>query len=215
MLRIVLLAVAAYLLGSIPAGFLIARSRGVDLRQVGSGNIGSTNIYRALGIGTALLVFALDAGKGLLATRVLPLGLSEAMQTVGARLIFGAAVMLGSVASAFMGFRGGKGVATGAGVFLGLAPLATAICIGLWAGIVAVSKYVSLGSLAAAAALPILVAAFRGSSFGRDPIFYLAIAVTVLVVARHRANVRRLLSGTENKVGRSRVGPGASNEGGV
>jgi len=214
-MRIALLAVAAYLLGSIPFGFLIARARGVDLRQVGSGNIGSTNIYRALGIGIALLVFALDAGKGLVATRVLPLGLQEGMHTVGARLIFGAAVMLGSVASVFMGFRGGKGVATGAGVFLGLAPLAAAICIGLWAVIVAISKYVSLGSLAAAAALPILVAAFGGSSFGRDPIFYLAIAVTVLVVVRHRSNVRRLVSGTEHKVGRSRVDPGVGKEGGA
>jgi glycerol-3-phosphate acyltransferase PlsY len=212
MLRMVALAVAAYLLGSIPFGFVIARARGVDLRRVGSGNIGSTNIYRALGFGIALAVFALDAAKGLLATRAMPLAVPEAHRYAWAGLVLGLAVMLGSISSIFMRFRGGKGVATGAGVFLGLAPLATVICIGAWAGIVAVWKYVSLGSLAAAAALPILVAAFDGSDFARDPVFYLAIAVTVLVFARHRSNLRRLLAGTENKVGRSRVRAGTGEE---
>jgi len=213
MLRLVLLIVVAYLVGSIPFGFLVARARGVDLRRVGSGNVGSTNIYRALGLKVALAVFALDAGKGLLATRLLPSALPEAGRYAWSGLVFGLAVMLGSVASVFMGFRGGKGVATGAGVFLGLAPLATAICIAAWAATVAIWRYVSLGSLAAAAALPVLVAAFRGSDFVRDPVFFLAVVVTIIVFARHRSNLKRLFAGTENKVGRSQVGPGASQEG--
>lgn len=206
MLHPVLLTVAAYLLGSVPFGFLVGKARGVDLRRVGSGNIGSTNIYRALGLRVALLVFLLDAGKGVAATRVLPAISAGDLDVALLRLICGLGVVAGSVASVFMRFKGGKGVATGAGVFLGLAPLAAAICIAVWAALVAAFKYVSLGSLAAAALLPALVALLDRSGYSRNPVFYLALVVACVVIVRHRSNIARLLGRREHKVGRSSVG---------
>jgi len=203
MLQLMLVAVMAYLLGSVPFGFLVGRARGVDLRKVGSGNIGSTNIYRALGLRTALGVFALDAGKGLVATRVLSLVGDGTWNVTYVRLLAALAVILGSVASVFMRFRGGKGVATGAGAFLGLEPLATAISIAIWAGLVAGLHIVSVGSLAAAAALPILIAVLNRSQGLHNPAFYLALVVTGVVFASHRSNIRRLVNGTEKHITRS------------
>lgn len=202
MLHPAILAVTAYLIGSVPFGYLVAKARGVDLRQVGSGNIGSTNIYRAFGLRIAVLVFLLDAGKGLLATRGLPAMSAGGTDVAYVRLICGLAVVLGSVASIFMRFKGGKGVATGAGVFLGLAPLAAVLCIAVWAALVAAFKYVSLGSLAAATLLPILVALLDRPGYSRSPVFYLALVVACVVIVRHRSNMGRLLSGKEHKVGR-------------
>jgi glycerol-3-phosphate acyltransferase PlsY len=202
-MQLVLVIIIAYLLGSIPFGFLIGRARGVDLRKVGSRNIGSTNIYRALGLKTALVVFALDAGKGFIGTRLVSELGAGALDVAYVRLIAALAVILGSVASIFMRFKGGKGVATGAGVFLGLEPLAAALSIAIWAGLVAVFKIVSVGSLAAAVALPVLVAALGGGS-SRNPGFYLALAVAALVFFSHRSNIRRLVEGKENRVGRPR-----------
>jgi glycerol-3-phosphate acyltransferase PlsY len=198
------MAVVAYLVGSIPFGFIIGRARGVDLRTTGSGNIGSTNIYRALGLKVALLVFALDAGKGIFGTRLVAMLGAGTLDITYVRLIAAMAVILGSVASVFMRFRGGKGVATGAGVFLGLEPLATLIAIGLWAGLVGAFKIVSVGSLAASAALPFLVAAFGSEGSSRNPVFYLSLVVAGLVFASHRANIGRLLQGKEKRVGRQR-----------
>jgi glycerol-3-phosphate acyltransferase PlsY len=200
-------AAIAYLLGSVPFGFLVGRARGVDLRRTGSGNIGATNIYRVLGLKIALAVFALDAGKGLAATRLIPLAHPQGAGADYLPLICGAAAVAGSVASIFMGLRGGKGVATGAGVFLGLAPLPTAICLGIWAVLVAAFKYVSVGSMAAAVALPALLATFNRTGFTTDPVFYLGLVVAVLVVARHRTNIRRLAGGTEHRVARSAGAP--------
>ncbi|MFH1313872.1 MAG: glycerol-3-phosphate 1-O-acyltransferase PlsY [Candidatus Eisenbacteria bacterium] len=196
------LVVAAYVLGSVPFGFMIARAGGVDLRQVGSGNIGSTNVYRALGLKIALLVFALDACKGLIATIIFPMLASARGSSVHLGLVCGIAVTLGSVAGVFMRFRGGKGVATAVGVFMGLVPLATAICLALWIVLVGVFKYVSLGSLCGAIALPILVAVFDREGTASNPVFYLSVAIAALVVVRHRSNIKRLLSGTENRIGR-------------
>jgi len=200
-------ALAAYLVGSIPFGFLVGKAWGVDLRTVGSGNVGSTNIYRALGLPTALAVFLLDAGKGLGATVGLPAAFPGSADPDRLRLVSGLAVMVGSVASVYMRFKGGKGVATGAGVFFGLAPLATAICLGVWAGLVAAFKYVSVGSLVAAVLLPALVALFDRTGFARSPVFYLALAVACLVIVRHRSNIVRLLARSEHRVGRTQ-GPG-------
>jgi glycerol-3-phosphate acyltransferase PlsY len=207
------LAALAYILGSVPFGFLVGKARGVDLRKTGSGNIGATNIYRALGLKTALGVFALDAAKGLAATDLIPLAYPHAAGPSYLPLACGAGALLGSVASVFMRLKGGKGVATGAGVFLGLAPAATAICLALWVALVAASKYVSLGSMVAAAALPALLAAFRPERFTTDPVFYLSLVVAVLVWVRHRANIKRLVRGTEHRVGRTKVQGGAAPSG--
>lgn len=202
MLPVALVAAVSYLLGSIPFGYLIARARHVDLASVGSGNIGSTNIYRALGLRAALLVFVLDAGKGFAGTRLVPLLYETAVDTGTLRFICALAVIAGSVASIFIRFRGGKGVATGAGVFLGLAPLATAISIAVWVVLVASTRYVSLGSLVAAAVLPILLIALGQSGAAPSPVFFLSLAVAIIVFVRHRSNLRRLLTGREHRVGR-------------
>jgi len=204
MARLALVAVLAYLVGSVPFGFLVGRARGVDLRKVGSGNVGSTNVYRALGLRVALFVFALDAGKGLVATRLISMIGAGVLDATYMRLIAALAVMLGSVAGVFMRFRGGKGVATGAGVFLGLAPLATVISIAAWAALVAATRIVSVGSLAAAAVLPALVGALASQGYVRNPVFYLALVVAGIVFVSHRSNIGRLLQGRENRVGRRR-----------
>lgn len=203
MLQIIVLMIAAYLLGSVPFGFIVARLRGMDLRQVGSGNIGATNVYRALGLQTALFVFTLDVGKGFVGTRILPLLLEADLSLPYMRLLCGVAAIAGAVATVFMRFRGGKGVATAVGVFLGLQPLATAICIGIWAVLFAVYRYVSLGSICGAVGLPVLVAVFNRSGFTRDPVFYMALLVAAVVVVRHKSNIRRLFAGTENRIGRT------------
>lgn len=212
MLPVAVLAVAAYFLGSIPFGYLLAKSKRVDLAAVGSGNIGSTNIYRALGLRAALLVFVLDAGKGFAGTRLVPLLWQTGLDAGFVRFICALAVIVGSVASVFMKFRGGKGVATGAGVFFGLAPLATAISIGVWAVLVALTRYVSLGSLAAAVLLPILLVFLDPSGTSRNPVFYLSLAVAVIVFVRHRSNLRRLLAGQERRVRRVRPASGDAAE---
>jgi glycerol-3-phosphate acyltransferase PlsY len=202
MLIVLGLAVLAYLIGSIPVGFLIAKSRGVDLRTVGSGNYGATNVYRAFNLKLALLVFVLDVAKGVVGTRAVPIlwDAGRAMPWLG--LICGLGVIAGSVASIFMAFRGGKGVATGVGVFLGLAPAATAICLGIWAVLFALFRYVSLGSIVGAICLPMFVAILGPGDYARDRVFYLAVAVAAIVVLRHRSNIRRLLAGTENRIGK-------------
>jgi glycerol-3-phosphate acyltransferase PlsY len=202
MLETLGLALVAYLVGSIPIGFIVGRSRGVDLRTIGSGNYGATNVYRALNLRFALVVFLLDVAKGFVGTRVVA-GLWAAGPGIDwLRFICGLSVMAGSVASIFMRFRGGKGVATAVGVFLGLTPLATAICLGIWGILFARFRYVSLGSLAGAICLPALVAVLGWPHFARNPVFYLAVAVGAIVIIRHRANIRRLIEGTENRIGK-------------
>ena len=201
------LLVAAYLLGSVPIGFMVGKARGVDLRRVGSGNTGTTNVYRALGLRIALVVFALDACKGLVAARLLPALVSSGDSAVQLGVRLGIAVIVGSLASVFMRFRGGKGVAVAVGVFLGLVPLETAICLALWAVLVLIFKYVSLGSICGAVALPVLVAVFGSGRPAANPVFYLAVAAAALVVLTHRSNIKRLLSGTENRIGRLKERP--------
>ncbi len=190
----------AYLVGSIPFGFIVARARGIDLRKVGSGNVGATNVFRALGLRVALGVFALDVAKGFAGTRLVSMIGTRSWQVSTLTLLCGLAVILGAVASIFLRLRGGKGVASGVGVFLGLNPAATGICLAIWAIVVAVSRYVSLGSICGAVALPILVGLLGSKQASQDPVFYLALAVAAIVIIRHRANIRRLARGTENKI---------------
>jgi glycerol-3-phosphate acyltransferase PlsY len=205
MLEIIGLALAAYLIGSIPIGFIAGKAGGVDLRTIGSGNYGATNVYRAFGLKLALLVFVLDVAKGFVGTRVLPLLWEADISMEWLRLVCGISVIAGSVASIFMKFRGGKGVANSVGVFLGLTPAATGICLAVWGALFARFRYVSLGSITGAICLPILTAVLAEEPrFTRDPVFYLALVVAVIVIARHRANIKRLLKGTENRIGGTR-----------
>jgi acyl phosphate:glycerol-3-phosphate acyltransferase len=200
------LVAAAYLLGAVPFGLLIARLRaGVDLRQVGSGNIGATNVLRAVGKGAAALTLLLDLAKGALAVLVArALGASA----LGVALVAVAAV-LGHVFPVFLGFRGGKGVATTLGAVLAAMPVVGLLLLAIWLGVALVGRYSSLAALAAVVALP-------GLSWlldGRLPLVIASGALAVLVVARHHENIARLWHGTEGKIGqraRPSADPGAT-----
>lgn len=186
----------AFVLGSIPFSQLVARLRGIDLRSVGSGNIGATNLARALGYGAGALGLLLDALKGATAVvlaRALPGDASTpAIQSLAAVLS-----VAGHAFTPWLGFRGGKGVATGAGAFAVLAPLATLCSALVFAVVVSLGRMVSLASVLAAATLPV-AAYFLGAP---RPAIAGAAAVAALVVARHRENLVRLVRGTESRLG--------------
>jgi glycerol-3-phosphate acyltransferase PlsY len=186
----------AFLLGSIPTGLLLARLRGVDIRSVGSGNIGATNVARNLGKKSGVIVLVLDALKGAIPAAVVLL------LDLGARVdpfvvtATGFAAVAGHCFTPWLRFRGGKGVATSLGVFLVLEPVVTAMAGGVFAGLYAATRIVSIGSITAALAYPILL-----WILGRpDESVALGIAVTILIVAKHHGNIRRLLRRQENKI---------------
>lgn len=192
-----LVVAASYLAGAVPFAYLVPRRLGgIDVRRAGSGNAGAANVLRLAGAPLAGLVLVLDVGKG--AAAVLgarALGVDE-----GGQAVAGAAAVAGHVWPVWLGFRGGKGVAVAAGAFAVLAPAATAMAGALFVVVVSIGRYVSLGSLAAAAALPLLVLAVGGSAVAAGT----AAAVATLIVARHRANLARLRSGTERRLVRRR-----------
>jgi glycerol-3-phosphate acyltransferase PlsY len=183
-----------YGVGSLPLGYLVARRyKGIDLRRVGSGNVGATNIYRVAGLTLALIVVVVDVAKGaasvLLASRVVP----DSAAPVAA----GVAAVVGHVYPVWLRFHGGKGVATACGVFGVLAPMATAIAAIVFIAIVWLTRYVSLGSVVATAALPTL-AWMTTSSI---PVATGGIAAALLIIQRHHGNLARLREGTERRLG--------------
>ncbi|HEY6061156.1 MAG TPA: glycerol-3-phosphate 1-O-acyltransferase PlsY [Gemmatimonadales bacterium] len=185
---------AAYLLGATPTAYLAGRlARGIDLREHGSRNLGATNVYRVLGWHWAIPVALVDIAKG--AVPVALFARWAGMDPWGA-VALGIAAVLGHVFSPYMGFRGGKGVATALGMFLALAPLAVAIALPVWGGILWLTGYVSLSSVIAAASFPVWV---RLSQPAELPAFWASVGLAALIVFSHRANLRRLLAGTENR----------------
>jgi glycerol-3-phosphate acyltransferase PlsY len=208
-----------YLIGSTPFAYLLGRAKGVDIRTVGSGNVGATNLGRAVGRRWGYLCFALDVAKGLVPVLAVGLALgsagrvpSPAQQAVW--LAAGLGTILGHVLTFWLGFRGGKGVATSLGVVLGMYPYLTwagLAALGVWIVVVWASRYVSLASLAAAASFLPWMALFHGADLAALwPMVTFAGAMVVLIVLKHRSNIRRLLDGTENKVTRrSRPKPAA------
>jgi acyl phosphate:glycerol-3-phosphate acyltransferase len=182
-----------YLFGSIPFALLLTRSRGIDLRDVGSRNVGAANVLRAAGVTPAVVVVVLDAAKGALAVVVARL-LTDDLMVV---MIAGLAAIMGHIYPPWIGFRGGKGVAASAGVFAVLAPLATAIAALVFVGTIAATRFISAGSIAGALALP--VAAVAGGVPG--PVVGGTILAAVVVIVRHRDNVSRLMAGTERRIG--------------
>jgi glycerol-3-phosphate acyltransferase PlsY len=190
-----------YLLGSIPTGYLMGRARGIDVRQHGSGNIGATNVGRVLGRNWGLAAFACDFTKGFLALFLLHLFVFPRDMTWNVELLLvacGIAAVLGHNYTPWLGFKGGKGVATSAGVLGALLPVSLVIVFSLWAIVVLITRYVSLGSVLAALALPVVtVLLYRGEWV----YFGLSMLICVLVVGRHHSNIRRLLAGTESKLG--------------
>jgi len=188
---------ASYLLGAIPTSYLVVRlARGEDLRRRGSGNLGATNLYRVLGWRYAVPVALFDMAKGAVPVLVFAPRAGHGEFTP---LLLGATAMVGHVFSVFVGFRGGKGVATGAGVVLGLAPWAFLAALAVWALLVRATGYVSLGSIVAALALPPAVWLLQPE---RRSLIWIFGLLAVLVVVTHRANLRRLLAGTESRFGR-------------
>ncbi|MBV9010273.1 MAG: glycerol-3-phosphate 1-O-acyltransferase PlsY [Verrucomicrobia bacterium] len=200
---LVLSSVAAYLVGSIPFGYLAGRCAGIDVRQHGSGNIGATNVLRVLGKQYGYSVFAADTLKGFLPVRF-ALWLGHAG---GAPVYFGivAAVcaVLGHSFPVWLRFRGGKGVATSAGACFGLLPLETAICAAVWIIAFLLLRYVSLASICAVIALPLSTwLLLPPVNTGHRLLLLFSVAIAVLVVLRHRGNIRRLIEGTEPRFSR-------------
>jgi glycerol-3-phosphate acyltransferase PlsY len=188
---------ASYLLGAIPTSYLAGKFfRGIDLRQHGSGNLGATNLYRTLGAKFAVPVALFDMAKGAVPVMVIaPLVSSSRYFAV----LCGIMAVLGHVFSVFVRFRGGKGVATASGVMLGLTPWAVLVALAVWLIVLRLSGYVSLGSMVGAIVLPI--AAWFLHPLQRD-IIWIQVLVALAIIWLHRANIKRLLAGTENRFGR-------------
>ncbi len=205
----ILVTVLAYLLGSIPFGYLIVRwQKGVDVRSTGSGSTGATNVMRNLGVIGFAATFIFDMAKGvfavLLASHLTSSDPHWIPLTGDPRWIACASIMaiVGHCFPVWLKFRGGKGVATGVGVFIALAPLQVAIVLGIFAVIVAVSRYISLGSIVGTAAFPILVYLMKHPPL---PIVVGAAGGALIIISMHHANIGRLIAGTENKVGKKKT----------
>ena len=190
----------AYLLGSIPFGYLIVRwLKGLDIRTTGSGSIGATNVMRNLGVAGFVVTFILDVAKGTAAVLITSKLTAHDSPWVALAAIVG---ILGHCYPVWLRFKGGKGVATGVGVFLALSPIPVGLVLGIFVVVLAISRYVSLSSILATAAFPVLV------YFIDHPPWPLLVGATggaTIVIARHHANIGRLLKGTENQVGRKKA----------
>ena len=197
----IVVAVAAYLLGSIPTGFLVAKARGIDIRAVGSGNIGAANTFRAIGRSAGIFVLLMDALKGFAAVELSYLilrffGITDPGVAIHYRVVAGIFAVLGHNYTCWLGFKGGKGIATTAGVYLALVPWS--VCWGLVAFIVGVlvTRFTSVGSLLAAVVLVSVVCLTQHDL----TLIIVTIALGILAILKHRGNIRRLIAGTENRV---------------
>jgi glycerol-3-phosphate acyltransferase PlsY len=214
MLPVTIIAILSYLVGSVPTSIIVARwRRGIDIRQHGSGNAGGTNVIRVLGWRMGVFVILVDMAKGLIATMLVarlmygPIpftNLTPFDDFTVVQIIAGCAAILGHVWTVFAGFRGGKGIATAAGMLLGVAPIEVAVSFGVFALVFLFTHYVSLGSLSAAVAFP-LTMFFRENVFmaevpGYNTLIFFSLGISLLIIYTHRANIRRLLKGTENKI---------------
>ena len=198
-LAYILTALVAYLLGSIPTGFLVAKARGIDIRTVGSGNIGATNAFRVLGKRIGIFVLLVDALKGWVAVQLGALLVAQAVPGAPLdylRITAGITVILGHNFTCWLHFKGGKGIATSAGVLIALVPWALLITLGVWIILFLLTRYVSLGSIAAAFTLP-FATWFHYRDVGLTAV---TAALGVLAIYKHRRNIQRLLDGTESRI---------------
>jgi glycerol-3-phosphate acyltransferase PlsY len=207
----IVIAVAGYLLGSIPTGYLVARAKGIDIRTVGSGNIGATNAFRILGKPAGIFVLVVDGLKGFaacswLADFVVQLFAVAPEQIENLRIVAGICAILGHNFTCWLKFKGGKGIATSAGVYFALAPLAAGIALGTWIIVFALGRYVSVASIAAAVALPTAVWLTNGSRF----LGIVTTALGLLAIYKHKSNIQRLLNGTERRLGQKSETPEAT-----
>ncbi len=215
LLLLFLAAVLSYVLGSIPTGYIAGKVlAGVDLRNVGSGNMGTTNVYRSLGWMPALLVFAVDASKGFLPVVFFPRlvmkpGANDFVFVLICQILLGLMAIAGHIWSLFLSFKGGKGVGTAFGVFLGLAPFASLLSLAIWAIVVLSAGIVSLASLCAAVSFPIFLIFTESEIFGREmPLLIFGSMIAVLVVFTHRSNILRLMKGEETSFKKRKGGEG-------
>lgn len=209
MLPKILLVAVAYLLGSIPFGYLLVKyvfTSGEDVRQVGSGGTGATNVARRAGAAAGLLTYVFDVAKGIAAMMLMRAIAPDDYFWTGAAAI---AAVVGHMLPIFLGFRGGKGVATGVGVFVVLAPYSVVSTLVLWLIIVYFTRYVSLASIVATSAVPLWTLIYYGlllPSQHLKGLVIIALCVCALIVGKHHENIGRLVRGTENKLG-ARVKP--------
>ena len=211
----IIVAVAAYLLGSIPTGFLVAKAKGIDIRSVGSGNIGATNSMRVMGKPAGIFVLLVDALKGYMACTLIPpliynwsiphfyrfsLYFQDAPPDfkIGVYVLAGICAVLGHNYTCWLKFKGGKGIATTAGVYLALAPVALGIAFAVFILTILVTRYVSLGSIIAAIALSIAVWFTNENLILR----IVTIALCALAIYKHKSNIQRLMAGTESRLGK-------------
>lgn len=199
-MTITLLTIIAYLLGAVPFGLLVAKVNGIDIRKEGSGNIGATNVFRVVGKGWGVFTMILDALKGFVPAFFFPmLGGDAVPQVYG--VLFGFVAIIGHTFPVYLKFKGGKGVATSAGMLLGVAPIAVGVGIACFIVTVITSRYVSLASIVASVAVGIM------AWVGDDKVMVVRIVLTVmslLIVWLHRANIKRLMNGTENRFGKKK-----------
>ena len=198
--------VLAYFFGSLPTGFLVARAMRVDITQVGSGNIGATNVFRVLGKGPGALVLIVDLLKGAMAVQYAP-ALAVVMapsDSLALPALAALGAVLGHNYTCWLGFKGGKGVATSAGAMAALIPPAFGVTVITWLLVFFLSRYVSMASIAAAIILPVATV-FTVSGPTRWPLVAFTSALAALAVWRHRANIERLKAGTEHRFGKSKL----------
>jgi len=187
----------AYLLGSIPFSYLVARHSGIeDIRKVGSGNVGATNVMRSAGKLPGLVAFSLDAGKGAVAVAIAQR--FDASGLLAALAAFGA--VLGHIFPVWLSFRGGKGVATGAGAFAPVSPGSSGVALVVFAATLALTRYVSVSSIVAAFALATLLFVLHAP----QPVAFVGVVLAALIVWKHKENIERLRRGTERRLGASR-----------
>jgi glycerol-3-phosphate acyltransferase PlsY len=207
MLTFAIVVIGSYLLGSIPFGYLAGRMAGIDIRNCGSGNVGATNVIRTIGKSYGYPVFALDFLKGLGAVKMSVLIATRMQLEWNPPEMFGIVAAISSVLGhsfpVWLGFRGGKGVATSAGALFGLAPVAALVGVAIWIVTFWLTRYVSVASIAAAAALPfvILITTWLSRTTGKL-LFYSSVCLAVVVIWRHRSNLSRLIHGTEPRFNR-------------
>lgn len=200
-LTAVIVCVFAYFFGAIPFALIIGKLHGVDIRKVGSGNVGATNVTRAVGPVQGKICFVLDLLKGAIPVLAAQVALPGC---AGVAIAAGAIAILGHMFPVYLKFKGGKGVSTGAGVALALAPLPLLCALALWVLLFLATRYVSVASIAAAAGLPVFAYIFRLVNVGNTaakstPVLIFFCAIAAITVYRHRSNIKRLLEGTENR----------------
>jgi glycerol-3-phosphate acyltransferase PlsY len=198
-LQLLVVACAAYVVGSIPTAYIMGRiTKGVDIRNHGSGNVGATNVMRVLGTTAGITTLAIDVLKGYLVVSFLPSWVCAGSEHLPLWQIFSCiCVVAGHNWMIFLHFKGGKGVATTAGAFLAFAPLASLSAIGVWVVVVALTRYVSLGSILAGISMPLFMWLFNKPA----EYVWFALVLAIALTLKHRSNLQRLISGTERKLG--------------